>query len=205
MNGQVIPLQAVPIFHSQSNFILTQEEKDLIYKENNSKLSENKKTTPLASKENCLLNKPDFSRIKIFFENTIKDYKENVLEITNDIYMTTSWFTINNKNDFHHKHAHPNTFLSMIYYVECESGNLIFYPKSSLQEGFNLEYDIKNFNVFNSTKWTINIKPNDIVIFPGWITHSTSPNLSDKKRIALVASFFLKGKFGSEYEELYLM
>ena len=44
------------------------------------------------------------------------------------------------------------------------------------------------------------IKPRtgDLVIFPGWITHSCTENENDEDRIALGVNYFLKGEIGSE-------
>jgi uncharacterized protein (TIGR02466 family) len=204
MNTIVTPLKGIPISFSNTNFTLTQEEKNIIYQQDNYMLGDGEHTAPSSSKDLYVLNKPGLNRIKYFFEDIIKDYKENVIEITDEIYMTNSWITFNNKKHFHHKHRHPNVFLSMIYYVASESGDLQFYFKSSLQEGFYLDYTIKNYNIFNSTKWTFEVKTKDIIIFPGWVTHSTTSNLSDEKRIAIVANFFIRGKLGTAHEELYL-
>jgi uncharacterized protein (TIGR02466 family) len=204
MSSTVIPLKGIPIFHETSNFVLNEEEKNIIIHQEKFKLDQEIYKSPHSSLNLYLLNSPELKRIKSFFKETINKFKENVLEIKNELYMTNSWFTINDKQHFHHKHSHPNVFLSMIYYVQCESGNLEFYIKSSLQEGFNFDYTVKNYNIFNCTKWTLKTKTNDIVIFPGWIDHKTTPNLSNEKRIALVANFFIRGKLGSLHEELYL-
>jgi len=204
MNQTVVPLKGIPILHQPSNFLLKEEEKFFILNNENFSLDNKQYKSPLSSQNLYLLNSPELKRIKSFFEETINNYKEDIIEIKDELYMTNSWFTINNKEHFHHKHSHPNVFLSMIYYIQCESGDLEFYTKSSLQEGFNLDYTIKKYNIFNSTKWILKTKTNDVVIFPGWIQHKTTPNLNDEKRIALVANFFIRGKLGSLHEELYL-
>ena len=50
----------------------------------------------------------------------------------------------------------------------------------------------------NSCRLYIDIKENDLIIFPGWLQHGTTPNLSDSSRIMIGANYFLKGSIGDE-------
>ena len=126
-------------------------------------------------------------------------FKHNVLEINNKLKCVQSWTTYNVKGTSHHLHAHPNTFISLVYYVKCpeQGGDILFeLPKSRLQEGFNFNYNIKNFNIYNSTTWRIITRTGKIVIFPGWVPHMSTPQEVDDKRIILGANFFLEGVVG---------
>ena len=42
------------------------------------------------------------------------------------------------------------------------------------------------------------MKTGDVVIFPGWILHGTTPNKSDMDRIVIGANYFINGTVGTE-------
>ena len=159
------------------------------------------------SKDSFILNDNKYKNIKQNIIEVVEDYKKNVLSIKNELIMTQSWVSLNNKDNQHHTHTHGNTFISLVYYLNCVSGDLVFdFEKSSIQKGFYFDYDVEEFNIYNSSSWTFNVKTDDIVIFPGLLKHRTTPNQDTKYRKILGANFFLKGKLGKydEYSEITL-
>tara|TARA_R110000796_G_scaffold103664_3_gene213100 strand:+ start:231 stop:878 length:648 start_codon:yes stop_codon:yes gene_type:complete len=194
-------LNALPIVSEDATFTFNKKEISFIEK------LEYKKThnvtipdcgVKVSKTENVFKHK-ELKRVKNFILNKVKEYRNNVLEINNKLKCVQSWTTYNVKGTSHHLHAHPNTFISLVYYVKCpeQGGDILFeLPKSRLQEGFNFNYNIKNFNIYNSTTWRIITKTGKIVIFPGWVPHMSTPQEVDDKRIILGANFFLEGVVG---------
>ena len=139
-----------------------------------------------------------FSSLKNIINDSCKQYVKNILEINDEIYLASSWGAISKKGEKHHNHNHPGVFLSCVFYLQCETGNLIMTrPRSMLQEGFNFTYNIDKWNAYNCTKWEVPARTGDLVIFPGWLNHETSINESDDDRIIIGANYFLKGKLGT--------
>jgi uncharacterized protein (TIGR02466 family) len=197
-----IQLFGVPVLHKPTNFEISSTELTFV-KNLNYNQGEEKEVN--ISKNSFLLNSPELERIKNFIIKEAVDYKNNVLEIDNDIYLTQSWSTINTKGKSHHPHGHRNTFFSIVYYIECEDGNFVLDNyRSSLEKGFFFSYKIKKYNTFNSPRWEFKVKTKDIIIFPGWIRHYSTVNNSNKERIAIGANFFLKGELG-EYDQYSLI
>ncbi len=112
----------------------------------------------------------------------IKDKKLNV---------SNFWFNINGKKDYNKIHSHLKSVFSGVYYIKVPDrcGRLIFdAPHTELMLSY-LNYwhlDVDEFNEYNSSMWSIDPTPGDLVIFPSWLAHYTEPNMSNKDRIVLV-------------------
>lgn len=199
MNKHVIPFAGYPIFIIQSSFYLNNEElnflKNLNYK-NHGDL-ENLKI----SLDTDILRLDKLKRLKNFIKDCFNDYVSNVLQINNNFYFCQSWSTIQNRKGKHPKHSHPNHIISSVYYAKVKETNLTFFTdKSRIQEGFNFEYDIKEYNIFNSSSHKITFNKGDIVFFPGNLNHETSINDDDDERIVVGSSFFIDGEVGSKHQ-----
>ena len=144
-----------------------------------------------------ILNNIELKRIKDFVWKNFCNYLDYFLEIENQFYMCNSWATFQKKEDFHNSHNHSNAVFSSAFYVESDNNVLQFsVPKSKIQEGFNFDYNVKNYNVFNSSTWDLKVKTGDIVFFPGELTHESVTHESDTNRTMIGSSYFIKGKIG---------
>ena len=186
--------QGQPILHYSSSIILNEDEVKNI---NNINYIKNDKN--YISKDKYILNSNEFSRIKDMFDYGVNHFMKNILEIDHKLKILNSWATLNKENDYHPLHDHQNVFLSICYYPQVENCSINFeFKKSIIQENFNFTYNRISPNVFNSNVYSIPLKSNDIVIFPGWIFHNSSSNNSKNDKIMLAANYFLKGGFGED-------
>ena len=193
----VLPTYACPIYKEQTNFRLNSTEWNMIRK-----LSYHDKKKPglraQVSKDPFLFKKKGFKRIKKFIDERAKIYKEDVLELSSDIYLTQSWAAKSIPGAAHFRHAHPNTLFSVVYYPQCEdksatlqfSGNL-----NSMSRGFNFTYNVKRYNFFNADAYTVTVKTGTILIFPGWLPHYAAAQTEEKFIIG--ANYFIRGKLGT--------
>tara|TARA_R110000824_G_scaffold32681_1_gene105356 strand:- start:8 stop:613 length:606 start_codon:yes stop_codon:yes gene_type:complete len=192
---KIINLKAIPIAYESNVYSLNKKELNVIKK---TKYRPPKQGHYLSETISLLGNKT-LAPLKKFITEKAEEYTRNVLEIKDQIYLTQSWSTINPINAFHQVHSHPNTFISLVYYAQCISGNFQFHlDTSSIRECFNFEYTINKFNIYNSSSWDIPVKTGDIVLFPGHINHMSLPNQSSTPRILVGANFFIKGTLGSK-------
>ena len=192
---ELLNLKAIPIAHAKKVYSISSKELKVIKK--------SKYRAPqhghYLSQSIHLLNHKTLLPLKKFILNKAKEYTRDVLEISEEIYMTQSWSTFNTTHAFHKPHSHPNTFISLVYYAHCPDGFLLFdLHTSSLREGFNFQYTINHFNIYNSAIWELPVQTGDMVLFPGHIDHGSTPNKSTEPRIVIGANFFIKGKLGSE-------
>ena len=197
---QLVNFLSTPIGIVSTDFRLTKAEKDVIM---NTQYNEPRGDTQgvLVSENHTILELPGLERAKSFMVDMTKDFVASDLKINNEFYLTSSWSTINEKGSKHHNHSHHNTLLSAVYYVQAESGQLIINsPTNGMFPNFDFKFDVKEWNVFNSKSWKIDVKTGDLVIFPGWLHHNTTPNEHEEPRVILGANFFTRGKFGN-YED----
>ena len=147
--------------------------------------------TVLKEKKLQGLNNWILNRVESFYEEVYKPKKDN------EIYITQSWCNYSNKNQWHHKHAHPNSFISGIYYVNADESKdtVTFFNKDEYQR---IDIPPRDFNLWNSRSWWFNIKSDMLVIFPSSLQHMVEQVNSDKTRISLSFNTFLKGYIGDD-------
>lgn len=199
----VIYFAGNPIVKIQSSYFFSKKELDYFTLQD----FKHKNGSVQLTKNTSVINNKITNKFKKYLLKIATKYSTDVLGIEDEIYLTHSWLTKNFKGSSHDKHLHRNCLFSMVYYLHCNSGDLLFnVTKSRINEIFNFEYKIKKYNAFNSTNWTIPVTSNDIVLFPGDLIHSTSPNLNNDDRIVLGLNFFIKGLIGSndKYAEINL-
>ena len=154
-----------------------------------------------------ILEDENLSEIKKDFMLAAKQYTLDVLRINNEFKMTNSWLTKNEKGAKHHDHTHPNVIFSAVTYFSDDLSNdsfdeiLWYLPGLSNNfKNFTFEYEILEWNNYNSQTWKFRPNKNEIIIFPGSLLHGSNPNLSEKPRYCVGANFFVTGIVGSDLE-----
>ena len=196
---RIVPFCGYPIYKISTGKTLNK--KELSFLQNLDKESRHKDNGVNLHLTNDvdILNNIELKRIKSVVWDSFKDYVDNVLEIENNFSIVNSWGTTQKKGQFHPRHNHPNAIFSSVFYVQTKDSSLIFsLDRSKLMEGFLIDYNIKNYNFFNSLSWEIPVKRGDIVFFPGELQHYTPTHNDDKERLVIGVSYFLSGKFGMD-------
>ena len=114
-----------------------------------------------------------------------------------EIYITQSWLNYTDTGQYHHKHAHPNSWLSGCIYVNAdkEKDKITFY-----NDQYNrIVIPTDNFNPFNSSSWWFSVGTGDIVIFPSHLSHMVEQTVSTDTRVSIAINTFLKGYIGDEH------
>ena len=143
-----------------------------------------------------------FSRIKKECEKQLKCYTKEVLCIKQDFYITNSWITkksLKSGYKTHHKHSHPNSIFSGVFYLDVEDGNdqkLFFRGKPGFLDTFNFDYDYSDFNMFNSRTYWLPVNVGTCIIFPSQVFHWVDEIKTGGERIVMGFNCFVKGKFG---------
>ena len=94
------------------------------------------------------------------------------------------WLNINYKGHYNEKHFHPLSVFSGVIYISVNenSGNIIFHtdsPSLHYQNVFNNESDL----FYKEARYAP--KNGMILLFPAWIAHSVTANMSDEPRISI--------------------
>ena len=183
-----------PIYISKLDRTLTSLELKFIDK---SKKDSHNNEGNIVSNNNYILNEKPFTNIKKELYKIIQDYFNKVLSTTDAItpYITQSWLNYTETNQYHHKHSHPNSLVSGVFYINCDD-------KFDKIKFFNDTYktikpEVKDWNIWNSETWWFSVKTGDIILFPSSLTHMVETKQGDNTRISLAFNVFIKGTVGN--------
>ncbi len=99
--------------------------------------------------------------------------------------ITGCWANISAPDAEHVAHTHANNYLSGVYYVQTQEGadTITFLdPRGAIRV---IEPRTSQDVPQNSAKMHLHIKDGSLVMFPAWLPHMVSPNMSDKERISV--------------------
>ena len=183
-----------PIYISKLNRELTNKELSFI---NKTKSDCNKNDGNITSNNNYILNEKPFTNIKKELGLSVQDYFNKVVSPANNItpYITQSWLNYTETNQYHHKHAHPNSLVSGVFYINCheEHDKIKFFNDKYL----TIKPEVKDWNLYNSESWWFSVKTGDVILFPSSLTHMVETKQGNNTRISLAFNVFIKGTVGN--------
>ena len=193
MEATINSIFPTPIYISKLNRNFTPLELKFVDK---SKKNFTKNDGNITSKNNYILNEKPFENIKKELDLRVKDYFKKVISSTEKItpYITQSWLNYTETNQFHHKHAHPNSLISGVFYINCheELDKIKFFDDKYK----TIKLETKDWNLYNSESWWFTVKTGDIIMFPSSLTHMVETKEGTNTRISLAFNVFVKGTLG---------
>ena len=193
-NFEITGIFPTPIYTSKLDRKLTTLELKFVDK---NKKNFYKNDGNITSNNNYILNEKPFANIKKELDLKVQNYFDEVISPANNIkpYITQSWLNYTETNQFHHKHAHPNSLVSGVLYINC-------HQEFDKIKFFNDNYKIikietKNWNLWNSESWWFPVKTGDIILFPSSLTHMVETKEGTNTRISLAFNVFIKGTIGN--------
>ena len=152
----------------------------------------------ISTKNNYILNKKEFKNINNFLEKHCQNYLDTIICPKNNIKLniTQSWLNYTEKDQYHHKHEHPNSVVSGVLYFDCDKENdkILFSSNKGYQQ---IKPEIKDFNIWNSETWWFALETGQLVMFPSSTTHQVDTKKGTNTRISLAFNTFYKGTIGS--------
>lgn len=138
-----------------------------------------------------------------FIVGSLNKYFKEVYGPNDDvqIYITQSWLNFTDTKQFHHRHRHPNSIISGVFYIQTDPQlDKIYFFKNIDKK---LEFT-KDFNIYNSESWWFETEPNSLLLFPSDLTHEVKPVETNLTRISLSFNTYVYGKFGDPKSLNYL-
>lgn len=133
-----------------------------------------------------LKNDLEFSELNSWILEQVKIYAQT-LGYHDSFIIDNSWFNIYQKESYQEKHIHPNSHISAIYYLKCDS--------SSAKTFFYNPYDdmfrpaIKELNSHNFSWIYHEAIPGKLVLFRSHVPHMVEKHQSNNLRITLSYNF----------------
>lgn len=149
------------------------------------------------SDDRYVLKHDTFLNLSEFVQKCVDEYLKSIFAPKENVQLrvTQSWFNYTKPGQFHHKHSHPNSFISGVLYMKAakERDKIYFFNETYQQITLNTE----NFNLFNSKSWWIPVETGNLMLFPSSLTHCVEA-VKDEERISLAFNTFPIGLVGSE-------
>jgi uncharacterized protein (TIGR02466 family) len=213
-----------PLSILQDQIKLTDEEKinlinDIRIMKSNSQNSDHKLNkaswTGDTQGHEYIYNNPKFSNLFEEIKKKIHIYLD-FLKIDQDqieTYIQRSWATISVDSEVISKHQHLQSHLSFAYYLKKnkEDSNFIIYDDEKKNEFIPGLFGsrtlvqkklIKQITLATATKISLDIKEDDIVIFPSKTPHSTDQIKTNAERISISGDIMFLAKDTNSIEHL---
>ena len=193
----------IPVYISNLDRPFTKEEMQIF-------TTAEKKVVPnagnITSANNYILNEKGMKNLKDILTAHVTEYIKRIHAPKYPMvpYITQSWANYTKKNQYHHTHEHPNSFISGVLYINAnEAHDKITLHKKGYQQ---IKPVPTEWNWYNSDSWFYTVKTGMIILFPSGTTHNVETKEGDNKRISLAFNTFFKGTMGenSQLTELIL-
>jgi len=185
----------IPVYVSEINRPFTKKELNFV---DNQKNKTNKNFNSF-TKDTYILNKPEFKSIKSFIDKNCKNYLNKIIspKHESELYVTQSWINYMKQGEHHHPHAHPNSIVSGVFYLNADDKNdsiKFTHPKGYQQ----IKPEIDKYNIWNSDTWWFPVKTGQLIMFPSSLVHRVDTKKNKDTRISLAFNTFYKGILGSD-------
>ena len=133
-----------------------------------------------------------FSEFILEIEKQANNFAKEI-EINQSLKLTNLWININGYKDFNLRHTHENSIISGVFYVKApdKSSKITFYHPAFKLMMREWNINMKH-NHYTSSVWSIPPQKGRLLLFPSWLEHEVSPNLSQESRISI--SFNIVGE-----------
>jgi uncharacterized protein (TIGR02466 family) len=195
INHQISLLFPIPVMLGRLDRDFTEEELRMV--------SEHKNATAInhgnvSSNNSYVLDAPEFTGLKAYLTEFINQYIQRVHSpmYGAEAYITQSWLNYTEHGEYHHKHAHPNSFLSGVVYIDVEptKNGITFYNPMYKP----IVIKSKEYTELNADSQSFSIATKSIVVFPSYLMHAVDKSGSERTRVSLAFNTFLRGKLGED-------
>ena len=150
------------------------------------------------SKDRKILKNKELTELRDFIEDSMLEYFKAIHAPKFDVslYLTQSWANYTEAGQYHHKHAHPNSVVSGVFYPQADrSVDKIYFYKDGYER---IKVPAAEFNPYNSESWWFEVGAGDLILFPSHLTHMVQIKEGDNTRISIAFNTFVKGYIGSD-------
>jgi uncharacterized protein (TIGR02466 family) len=148
-----------------------------------------------------ILNQPVMADIKKVLDEYVTEYYTNIMCVKDKVkpYITQSWINYTKPGEYHHRHAHPNSLVSGVLYLDSnkDKDKIMFYSSDAYKR---IKPDIATWNLYNSESWWFPVGTGDLVMFPSELQHMVEQKQGKNLRTSLAFNTFIRGDIGNNEE-----
>ena len=189
-----------PVLFGEMGRAYTKEELQFV-KDSHKKIIKNNGN--IHTLDSYILNQPAMVGIKSILDEYVKEYYTNIMCVNmNKVspYITQSWINYTKSGEHHHRHAHPNSLVSGVLYIDSnkEKDKIFFYnPQDNYKR---IKPETISWNIYNSESWWFPVGTGELIMFPSELTHMVEQKEGKNLRTSLAFNTFLKGDLGITLE-----
>jgi len=150
------------------------------------------------SNDHYVLRHDTMANLKAFVEASVSEYLRSIYAPKHDVSLrlTQSWLNYTKPGEWHHKHSHPNSFISGVLYMKAaRERDKIYFYKDGYQQ---IKLPTENWNLHNSDSWWFSVESGQLILFPSGLTHMVETVQGDDTRISLSFNTFPAGYVGED-------
>jgi len=150
----------------------------------------------VTSVNNTILCNFQMTKLRDFIESNVSEYFKTVYSPKHDVSLriTQSWVNYTEPGQYHHKHAHPNSFVSGVFYPQANrETDRIYFHRDGYQQ---IKIPPNEWNTWNSDSWWFEVGTGDLILFPSSLTHMVETVKGEDTRISLSFNTFPVGQIG---------
>ena len=150
------------------------------------------------SKERHLLDDPKLALLREFMDASVSAYFKEIYSPKNEVSLriTQSWVNYTKPGQWHHKHAHPNSFISGVFYIKANKDtDKIHFFKDGYQQ---IKLPVDQFNLYNSESWWLPVGTGQLILFPSSFTHMVEAVKGEDLRVSMSFNTFPVGYVGDD-------
>lgn len=151
------------------------------------------------STDNFVLRRSGLTNLRSWIEDCVADYFKATANPKHDVSLriTQSWVNYSEQGQYHHKHAHPNSLVSGVFYINTNDNDRIYFYRSGFQQ---IKFPTDNWNQWNSESWWFEAIEGRLVLFPSSLEHMVPTVEGEKTRVSLSFNTFPVGTVGEEMD-----
>ena len=145
-----------------------------------------------------VLKRDEMADLKTFCESAVQEYLTTIYAPKNEMSLriTQSWTNYTKPGQFHHRHAHPNSFVSGVFYIQTQNDtDRIYFYNDKYQ---TLKLPTEKWNVYNSESWWFEAIQGRLILFPSSLTHMVEAVKGENTRISMSFNTFPVGHIGDD-------
>lgn len=143
-----------------------------------------------------ILDHVELQNIRHFIDSSVAEYFKKIYVPKQDtkLRITQSWCNYTDSGQAHHKHSHPNSFVSGVLYPQANKDiDKIYFYKDGYQQ---LKTPAEGWNLYNADSWWMEAYTGRMFIFPSSLMHMVETVQGNDQRISLSFNTFPTGNFG---------
>lgn len=151
------------------------------------------------STDNFVLRRSGLTNLRSWIEDCVADYFKATANPKHDVSLriTQSWVNYSEQGQYHHKHAHPNSLVSGVFYINTNDNDRIYFYRSGFQQ---IKFPTDGWNQWNSESWWFEAIEGRLVLFPSSLEHMVPTVEGEKTRVSLSFNTFPVGTVGEEMD-----